>query len=97
MEWLNEIWLQVAEYVSVPYLLTFMLLAYLVKYNFGKALQKITKFDWKPVFTVLIIATLVAIPYLIWSDETWVKILFSYAVGTSLHEIILTHIEKMFK
>jgi len=97
MEWLNEIWLQVANYISVPYLLTFMLLAYFVKSNFNKGLQLITKFDWKPVFTVLIIATLVAIPFLIWSDETWVKILFSYAIGTSLHELIFKYIEKLFK
>lgn len=97
MEWMEQIWSQIANYISVPYLLTFMLLAYMVKSNFGKGLQVITKFDWKPAYTVLIIATLVAIPFLIWSDEGWVKLLFSYAAGTSLHELIFKYIEKLFK
>ena len=97
MDWMNEIWSQVAEYISVPYLLTFMLLAYFVRSNFGVLLQNITKSKWKPVFTVLIIATLVAIPFAIWSDEGWVKLLFSYALGTSLHELVFKWIGKLFK
>jgi hypothetical protein len=68
-----------------------------VKRYFAAMLQKITKFDWKNVYSVLIIATLVAIPFLIWGEEvSWVKITFSYAIGTSLHELIFNYIEKLF-
>jgi hypothetical protein len=38
----------------------------------------------------------VAIPFLIWSEETWVKILFTYALGTSLHELIFKWIDGKF-
>ena len=97
MEWLAQVWEQIATYISVPYLLTFMLLAYFVKKYFGDLLKKITRFKWKCVYTVLILATLVAIPFAIWSDEGWLKLLFSYAVGTSLHELIFGWIENKFK
>ena len=93
MDWLEQIWNQIINYVSVPYLLTFMFLAYTVKKNFGKLLQKITKFDWKSAYTVLAIATIVAIPFLIWTEETPVKIIVTYAVGTSLHELLFKFIE----
>jgi hypothetical protein len=96
MEWLNSIWQQVALYVSVPYLVIFMLLSYFVKKYFGVWLSKITKAKWQNVYTVLIIATVTAIPFLIFSKETWVQILFSYALGTSLHELIFNWIEEKF-
>ena len=97
MEWLDSVWAQIASYVDVPYIIIFMLLSYIVKKSFGDILQKITKFNWLPVYTVLIIATIVAIPFLIWSRETWVNIAFSYALGTSLHELIFQWIENKFK
>lgn len=96
MNWLNEICEQIVLYVNIPYLLTFVLLSYFVKKQFGGLLQKITKFDWKTVYTVLIIATITAIPFLIF-EGGWVKILFSYALGTTLHELIFKHIEGLFK
>jgi len=96
MEWLDQIWQQIAQYVSVPYLLMFMLLSYLVKRYFTDWLLRITNLKWKTVYTVLIIATLTAIPFLICTEETWVQILFSYALGTSLHELIFKWIEDKF-
>jgi len=95
MEWLDQIWLQIVGYISVPYLLSFMLLAYLVKRYFQGFILKAWKQEIKSVFIVLIIATVVAIPYLI-LDTEWQKILFSYALGTSLHEIILNWVEDLF-
>ncbi len=94
---MNEIWNQIAQYISVPYMLTFILVAYFVKRYFGELLQKITKFEWKTVYTVLILATILAVPFLLWTEASWVQILFSYAVGTSLHELIFKYIEKLFK
>ena len=96
MDWLNEIWNQIAAYVSVPYLLTFVLLSYLVKRYFGELLQKVTRFEWKTVYTVLILATIVAVPFLLWSDVSWVQGVFSYDLGTTLHELIFKHIENLF-
>jgi len=96
MEWLDKIWGQLDTYLSIPYLLMFMLLSYLVKKYFGTLLQKITKFQWKTVYTVLIIATLLAVPFLVFSEEGWMKIFITYAVGTSLHELIFGWLEKKF-
>ena len=96
MDWLTTIWSQIATYVSVPYLLTFVLLSYFVKRYFEEFLEKITKSKWKTVYTVLILATITAVPFLLWTDISWVKIVFSYALGTSLHELIFKHVEKLF-
>lgn len=96
MEWLEQVWQQMGEYISVPYLLIFMLLSYFIKKYFGEWLSKITNTKWKNVYTVLFIATVTAIPFLFWSQEDWVKILFSYAVGTSLHELVFNFIEDKF-
>lgn len=97
MDWFKEIWNQVSVYINIPYLLIFVLLSYFVKHYFGELLQKITKFEWKCVYTVLIIATIFAVPFLIWTETSWVQIIFSYALGTTLHELIFNHIERLFE
>lgn len=97
MDFMNQIWGQVINYVSVPYLLIFILAAYLVKTYLGVLLQKWTKFHWKPVYTVFAIATLIAVPFLLFSEEGWVKILFTYCLGTSLHELIFQFIENKIR
>jgi len=94
MEWAEKIWEQVDLYISIPYLAVFMLLSYSVKKYFGEMLQKITRFDWKTVYTVLALATLVAIPFVIFSDESFVSLVITYCVGTSAHELIFNKIEK---
>ena len=84
-----------------PYLVLFMLLSYLVTKHLGSILQKITKFEWKNVFTVLIIATILAVPYAIFMEEKWLPMLITYVIGTSFHEILLKYliegITKLFK
>jgi len=96
MEWLDQIWQTVSEYINVPYLLTFMLLAYLVKRYFQGLILNKWKQEIKSVFIVLVIATVVAVPYLVFGVE-WQKVLFSYALGTSLHELILNWFEDLFQ
>ena len=83
-----------AAFIVWPYLLIFVMLSYLVKNAFGDLLQKITKFDWKPVYTVLALATIIGIPYAIFTEVTWTQILITYALGTSFHELILGSIVK---
>jgi hypothetical protein len=69
----------------------------MVKRYFGELLQKITKFHWRSVYSVLIIATVTAVPFLLWVEgTTWVKVLFSYALGTSLHELLFRYLEKLW-
>ena len=81
-------------YIVWPYLLIFILLSYMIKKSFGDLLQKVTRFEWKPVYTVLILATVVGIPYGIWGDVTWDKIIITYALGTSFYELFLEAILK---
>lgn len=96
MEFLEKVWEQMALYVSVPYLLIFMLLAYFIKKYFEAGLTKLFGIKFHMVYVVLILATLLAVPFFIWSDEGVVKILATYAIGTSLHELIFQWIEKKF-
>ena len=97
MDFMNQAWEQVALYINVPYLLIFIMLSYMVKRYFGELLQKITKFHWRSVYSVLIIATVTAVPFLLWVEgTTWVKVLFSYALGTSLHELLFRYLEKLW-
>jgi hypothetical protein len=88
---------EIVKNIDGIYLCTFMLLSYLVKKHFGGLLQKITKFEWKPVYAVLIIAFITGIAFKICSDITWVKLVFTYTLGTSLHEIIFEFVEKKIK
>ena len=85
MEWMDQIWQLIIGYIDGMYLLTFMLLSYLIKRYFREWLCTVLKVDVKTVYIVLILATLVAIPFLIMGAE-WQKILFSYTLGTSMHE-----------
>ena len=84
-----------AAFIVWPYMVIFVLLAYIVKKAFGDLLLKMTKIKWKPVYTVLILAAIVGIPYGIFTDVTWVQILVTYTLGTSFHEIILDTIIKL--
>ena len=77
-------------------MLSFILVSYLLKTYLEGFLQVITNQKWKTVYTVLIIATLIGIPFVIVEGVGWVEILFSYALGTSLHELIFKWIEKLF-
>ena len=89
MEFLDQLWSQIAQYVNVPYLLTFMLLTYFVRHNWT--------FRIKTTYVVLIIATLCAVPYFFIVGIEWNKLLFSYVLGTSLHELLFKWIENKLK
>lgn len=94
----NDLIKQVAQSIDIIYLFTFMLLSYLIKNKFEDSLNRITKAKWRTVYTVLIIATLTAIPFVFYSDVSVTTILFTYTLGTSLHEIFFKLIEtKLFK
>lgn len=88
---------QIELYVDVPYLLTFILLSYLVKRYFQSSLTRIIGSEFKTVYVVLILAALVAVPYVLWGDVSWQKAVVTYCVGTSLHETIFYIIENKFK
>lgn len=90
---------QVAQLTGLiiwPYLIIFVLLAYVIKKAFGNLLQRITPWEWKPVYTVLIIATIVGIFYGVTMDVKWMPLVLTYCIGTSFHELILDKIIKGF-
>lgn len=93
---LDSIWAQLVQYVDVTYMLCIILVSYFVKKNFGELLAKITRVRWVPAYTVLVIATLLAVPFIIYSYDGWQKILLSYAMATSLYELVFEWIEKKF-
>lgn len=78
------------------YFFVFILLSWTIKKTFGTNIKrKVTK--WKTQYTVLIIATILAIPFVVYTESTWLNILISYAVGTSFYELILKSIETGIK
>ncbi len=77
------------ELVDWKYIIIFVLLASTVKKAFGNLLQSVTKFEWRPVYTVLILATVLAVPWALFTETSWMEILVSYAIGTSFYETIL--------
>ena len=90
---LDAVWGQLTQYLSIYYLLSVIFVSYLVKKHLGDFLAVLTRTRWKPVYTVLVIATLLAFPFIIATDEGWEKILLSYTVATSLYELIFEWIE----
>ena len=87
---------QLENYIDIMYLSTFMFFGYLIKCYMKKLICKFFHRDIKFVFIILILAAIVAIPFLI-DGVSWQKILLSYALGTSLHETIFTYFEKKTK
>lgn len=79
------------------YMAIFIILSYGVKDILNNLISRIHGVKWLKVYTVLIIAALVAIPYILLTSNPWENILLSYAVGTSFHELIFARIEKMIK
>jgi hypothetical protein len=98
---LETIWqdfiLKVSGNIDGMYLCTFMMLSYLIKKHFGEMLERMTRSRWKLVYTVLIIATVLAFPFTYFTEATWVQIFFTYLLGTSLHEVIFGFVEKKIK
>lgn len=86
---------QVMNYIDPAYLLTFMLLAYAFKHYFLGLFQKLIP-AIRMVYVVFILALLVAIPFYFWGVPARL-LLITYAVGTSLHELLFQWIEKRFR
>ena len=85
--------------LNVPYLILFMLVSYLAKKYLESFLQKITNMRWKTVYSVFIIASLLAVPFSFMPEvdhtlPVWVKTAISYCVGTSMHELFFSWVEK---
>ena len=88
---------QLADLLVWPYIGIFVLLSYFIKDAVSNLLTKAFKIKWFTVYTVIIIAALVAIPFILYTEYPWVNIALSYTVGTSLHELIFVRLEKLIK
>jgi hypothetical protein len=89
---MEDMIIQLKQYIDLPYLATFMLFAYLVKQYLKVQLTLIFKTEVKTVYVVLVLATTVAIPFLLFGSGVK-QILLSYAIGTSLHEVLFSLVE----
>ena len=87
---------ELLKLIEWPYIIIFVLLASVVKKGFGDLLQKATKFEWQPVYTVLVMATILAVPWILLTDAGWMEILVSYTIGTSFYEVILERVIGLF-
>lgn len=94
---MNQVWDQLLQHINIKYMLSIILLSYFIKRNFGEVLSMATGTRWKPAYTVLIIASALAVPFMICTDDSWEIMLLSYAMATSLYELIFEWIEKKFR
>ena len=88
MEELGTGFADLARYIVWPYMAIFVLLSYMIKKTFGDFLQNHTKFEWQPVYTVLILATIIGIAWVLFTDDTVAQVAVTYAIGTTFHETI---------
>jgi uncharacterized membrane protein AbrB (regulator of aidB expression) len=72
-----------------------MLLAYGFKHYFLGLFQKLIP-GIRMVYVVFILALLVAIPFYFWGVSVRL-LLITYAIGTSLHELLFQWIEKRLR
>ena len=68
-----------------------MIFAYRLNKDLAKAL------NWNKTAVVFCIGTIVAIPFWFWFHIDRAKLLVTYAVGTSLHELIIGFLIKKAK
>lgn len=87
-------WLElIQQYVSISYLLTFILLSYALKDLTAAILSGVFKTIKYPKQTgVLIIGILVGVIFFYVFGEDRIKLAVSYAVGTSMYDIIINWI-----
>ena len=97
MDTLNEGLLKLFDLLVWSYMATFILLAYIVKGPINNFFVNYLHRKWEMVYTVLILAFLVAIPWVLFTNNLWENIALSYAVGTSFHELIFSKIEKLIR
>lgn len=76
-----------------PYLFLFLLLAYTLKDKLKFILSWFSKLKWKTRYTVFLIATLTGVLYYATVEVSWVDLVITYCVGTSLYELLFTWIE----
>jgi hypothetical protein len=90
----------IKQWVSIPYLLTFVFLSYGFFKKTNIKFIEIQKWEWKipKTWLVAIFAFILAIPfYFLESGESNIilmKLIISYSIGTSFYELIVKQIDK---
>ena len=93
---MENLWNQISQTVNFEFLLSFILLGYLAKRYLKKQIEVWVKHTVPMVYIVLIIASLLMIPFRIFGVG-WKQLFITYTVATSLHELFFQWIEKMIR
>jgi hypothetical protein len=91
MDILNDL-NKLMELINLQYLIVFMLLSYGAKNMIAELLPKMNK-----TVIVFIIGTVLALPFWVYFKADKMQLLITYAIGTSLHELIIAWIIKKAK
>ena len=105
MEILNTFIAHLPDYLSISYLLAFVMLSYGLRGLVSEVIASFLPSKWlknvKPkqlrVYAVFIIALCLAPVWLYLFYEDPKKLIITYAVGTSLYELIIQRILNIFK
>jgi len=97
MEYLNEI----SKFIDARYMIVFMAMTYALKDELTLTLGYVLKIQAPKVFpkiwTVFIIGTLTAVPFWFFFGGDKMILLISWAVGTSLHDLLIERVIRLVK
>jgi ribosomal protein L23 len=93
---MEELYTTLEKYIDIPYLIVFMMLSYAFKGSLTNALSSLFKTKVKKVFSVFLIGTITGVFFVMSLKTDFLKSIITWSVGTSMHELIFSYIEKRF-
>lgn len=93
---MEEFYSAIAKYIDVPYLIVFMMFSYAFKGILAQWLSTILKTKVKKVISVFILGTIIGVFFVFVLHSDFSKSIITWSVGTSMHELIFSYIEKRF-
>lgn len=92
---MEQLYAFVEHYIHLPYLVVFVLLTYALRDLVCALLSGLFRRNVPTKYAVFIFATFVAIPFWFYTDP--IRLLVTYAVGTSFYELIIQSLERSIK
>lgn len=87
----------ITKYINIYYLIAFMAVTYSLKNTFHSALQWAFRHKVNKHFAVFLIGFIVALPFWLYFKHDKLVLLLTYAVGTSIHDLIIEYLIRKAK
>lgn len=87
----------IMTHLSLPYLAVFVLISYGLRNLMGSLVFALTRAKKYVTYGVFVIALVIGIPWYFIFEEDPMKLVVTYAFGTSLYELIIQAVVNKFK